>query len=429
MTAARSPAQPDTPQLWVVQNCSDAAQGSLRDIIENPINAQSGDIVDLSQLPSLCGSAASTITLTTGAITVTQDSLTLMGPAADTGSVTISAGNSSRVLHHAGAGLLTLDRLTIANGYDHAATNTYGGCIEQNGAAGGGLYLLESSVTACKAASDSGYARGGGIHALGNVFLIMSTISDSQAIAPAKRGMGGGIQANQLFAQDSILAGNVAQSGQGGGGLGGGAYLQAGGQLFGSTVSGNSAGYGAIAVRGTAYIVNSTISGNAADISAAAVYARGTDLLKIWNSTIAFNHAGAGTPYGAVTLNGNVGSLFDFRSSIIANNTSGPNADESDLFLLSGQGTLSGSSNLVMTSNVSPAGVIALTTDPMLGQLQANGGRTLTHLPMEGSPVLGAGTNPGVPNEQRGPGYKRTTGSSTDIGAVQRDNLFVGLFD
>jgi hypothetical protein len=82
-----------------------------------------------------------------------------------------------------------------------------------------------------------------------------------------------------------------------------------------------------------------------------------------------------------------------------------------------------------MVSNVSPAGVIALTSDPMLGPLQANGGMTLTHLPKQGSPVLGAGTNPGFPNEQRGPGYKRTTGNSTDIGAVQRDNLFYGAFD
>ncbi len=50
-----APQKPSAPTTWTVMNCDDSGTGSLRDIIENPMNAQSGDIVDLSQLPTTCG--------------------------------------------------------------------------------------------------------------------------------------------------------------------------------------------------------------------------------------------------------------------------------------------------------------------------------------------------------------------------------------
>ena len=56
---------PDVPQTWTVQNCTDHDTDSLRDIVENPNNAKSGDIVDLQSAPMLCNTTNSTITLTT----------------------------------------------------------------------------------------------------------------------------------------------------------------------------------------------------------------------------------------------------------------------------------------------------------------------------------------------------------------------------
>ncbi len=113
------------------------------------------------------------------------------------------------------------------------------------------------------------------------------------------------------------------------------------------------------------------------------------------------------------------------QSSIVADNTSGA-ALPLDLYLMQGA-TLSGNNNLVMASNVSPPNVITVTLDPQLGPLQFNGGRTLTHALLRGSPAIGMGNNSANRlYDQRGAGYPRTTGAtmSTDIGAFQFDSIF-----
>ncbi|HEV7490353.1 MAG TPA: hypothetical protein VGO25_06075, partial [Rhodanobacteraceae bacterium] len=123
------------PQTRTVLNCSDGAADSLRDIITNsnsPNHAQSGDTVDLSQLPVLCGMADSTITLTSGEIAIAQNSLTLQGPRAAKGTVTVSGGGAHRVFSASGAGMLSIYDLTVANGYVHSASFAYGGCIESD---------------------------------------------------------------------------------------------------------------------------------------------------------------------------------------------------------------------------------------------------------------------------------------------------------
>jgi hypothetical protein len=431
----RNSYQPSAPQTWTVQNCSNAAAGSLRDIIENPLNAHSGDTVDLSQLPALCAASDSTITLSTGQITVSQDSLTLVGPEPGAGSVTISGGGSSRVFKHSGAGGLAIERLHIANGYYHNVGNAFGGCILQP-PTGGSLYLLDSSISGCTVASDSGEAIGGGIFASsGGVTLVGSTISGNRAHAPANTASGGGIFANQLATAYSSISGNVAGTGQWGVGRGGGVYVLGSAQLFNSTLEGNSASYGAGArLIGNApgsvfYLVNSTLSHNTADVFGSAFYAVAQSL-KVWNTTIASNHDNVSQSFGGpATFVGPPNALFELRSTIIANNTSGPSGDEADLYFVVGSGTLAGDHNLVMTSNISPPGVIALTADPMLGPLQLNGGQTKTHMPMRGSPVIEAGINPGFPNEQRGPGYPRTTGGKTDMGSTQFDSIFYSGLD
>jgi hypothetical protein len=112
------------PTHWTVKNCSDGAPDSLRDIIENPLKAQSGDTVDLDELPTLCNMVDSTITLGSE-ITVNQKSLALQGPT--NGSVTISGAGLSRVFHHTGSGVFALNALTVSDGYYHPlAAGAYG---------------------------------------------------------------------------------------------------------------------------------------------------------------------------------------------------------------------------------------------------------------------------------------------------------------
>jgi hypothetical protein len=57
-----------------------------------------------------------------------------------------------------------------------------------------------------------------------------------------------------------------------------------------------------------------------------------------------------------------------------------------------------------------------INTAPMLGPLQDNGGSTLTHALLPGSPAIDAG---GPEFDQRGPNFKRVVNNRIDIGAFE----------
>ena len=87
-----------------------------------------------------------------------------------------------------------------------------------------------------------------------------------------------------------------------------------------------------------------------------------------------------------------------------------------------------GQFNLVRTSAQRGTGTMsgtALTGDPLLGPLAANGGPTPTMAPAEGSPVIDAGSAFGLTTDQRGlarpsdfPSLSNA-GDGSDIGAVE----------
>ena len=63
-----------------------------------------------------------------------------------------------------------------------------------------------------------------------------------------------------------------------------------------------------------------------------------------------------------------------------------------------------------------------INTDPLLGSLQDNGGPTLTHAPLPGSPAIDAGDPNFTPppfRDQRGPCYRRVYGRRIDVGSVE----------
>jgi hypothetical protein len=193
-----------------------------------------------------------------------------------------------------------------------------------------------------------------------------------------------------------------------------------------STLEGNTAeqcGAGSLYTSLGVTISNSTISGNAASIENGGLCVYGA--VNVANSTIAFN---TGADYsGGLRVWG--GSLA-LQSSILANNGSDPSVPD---LLVDMNATISGADNLIMSASGNiPAGVIKLTSDPKLGPLQYNGGRTRTHALLPGSPAIGSGNNTAAfEADQRGQGYPRTTGAnaSTDIGAFQFDSIFFDDFD
>jgi hypothetical protein len=415
-------AAPNPP--WTVENCTDHGTNSLRDIIQN--KAQSGDTVDLSQLPMLCHMVDSTITLGSE-IAVHQDSLTLQGPTE--GTVAVSGDGHSRVFHHTGTGTLVLAALTVSDGYYHSAmADANGGCIKSDG----DVFLNHVIVTNCAATSGGLWAKGGGVYAR-NVTLIASKISGNRAGNAGAGSMGGGVYSlKNISSWYSAISGNEALAG-----FGGGLASNEGATLVASTVENNQGGRGGAAhVKGApTTVLNSTISGNIASDFAAALAVQSS--ATIANSTIAFNRQNSTHVPGAIYLDGGMpNSTLTLQSSIVANNTAAGIDVPADIYINPAAVSLAGADNVVVASNVSDPLVITLTIDPKLGPLQFNGGPTRTHMLLPGSPALGKGNANGLPapwntTDQRGAGYPRMSGPGAiiDIGAVQFDSIFADGLD
>ena len=428
--ANESPRRPDGAANIPVTNCNDDGPGSLRDAVQNI--AISGDTVDMT------GLQCSTITLTSGAIIVGSDDLTIVGPGTDMSSVTINANHDSEIFVHLGTGTLTLESMTVLNGGKYAAGEAYafGGCVYSTG----NVSLITTGVKYCVASADGdGIAKGGGVFAARSLSVLSSVISGNEARSAESFALAGGVYAKELLVVNySWLHDNTASAAE----------------------LGNSIG-GAIRSKGDATILNSTISGNAADL-AAGVELLGnysTRDLEVGNTTIYGNYAyqsthGSGLYVGAdavisnCTITGNVSkkssdqrqgtglkiggySSTTLESSIVSANLlyTGASFLPDDIgvahALLAG-----GTNNLVgFSTQLLPADTIRA-YDPGLGPLTTgNGGPTPTMIPLPGSPALNTGNN--VLNhlyDQRGPGYPRVIGRP-DIGAVESDTIFASGFE
>ena len=425
---------------YVTSCADDGSAGTLRSVVAAAAN---GDTIDLfSQLPLAC----STITLALGQITVPQIGLTIEGPSDRT--LTISS-NSSRTFMHTGNGTFELKYLTLSGG-SVTATQASGGCVFSEGnvslfddvtlyrcgiyatgdndtaagvALGGAVYakgkvtVRASAITYAtayaagfeKPGTDStylynGFAGGGAVAAGGDITIKYSDINGCRAAAFVYGYSGGGAvlsgNGHTLIIESSTVRNNYSYSG-------GGIYIDAEGSSTPATIN------------------NSTISGNTA-YSGAGIFNRASNI-SIQNSTIAFNRA--------ASLGGGVMSAasFQMQSTIVANNVGGPST--SDDMSGSTAFTVSGNNNLVRVADIRvtlPGDT--LNFDPKLGPLQNNGGPTLTHALLPGSPAIDHGNNIGnFKADQRDDPvhYPRVSGATADIGAfeVNGDLIFFDGFD
>lgn len=436
----------------VVQNCNDHGSGSLRAAV-----AAAADFgtIDLTQL------SCSRITLTTGSITITQSGLTLQGRGSKY--LAIDGHDTFPVLTQTSSGGLSVQGLAIEHGLrDVANYSARGGCIY-----GDRLYLDDTVVAYCtaktEAASNLYRAIGGGVFGVSSVTLYDSSVVDSSAVAPSSlAGYGGGVASyGSTKVYHSFISGNYANYNGGGvEALGGlvvsystfdsnnaanscGAFCAQGDiSIVASTISNNQA---AVSVGGADLyapyhagpptIVNSTISGNRAPLFGGLLIARGNGIYgaRVANTTIAFNHedsptrAAGGLAFYGQSLNG-----FDLESTIVSNNTYGPDSNPDDV----GGGAsivITGANNLVGYSTLPLPGDTILARSAMLAPLAFNGGTTRTHMLLSGSPAIDAGNNAFTEtNDQRGAGFPRVIGSAADIGAYELDTddvIFVNGFD
>lgn len=436
--AAALPGPAGLDAATAVFNCADSGTGSLREAVAN---AASGETIDMSALQ------CSSISLTTGALVISQASLTLVGPSAG---LTINGHTTppyARVFTHTGTGTLTLRNISARNG---RANEAHGGCI----ASAGDVVLDHASVSHCATVfpdANTCPALGGGVYTHGDLTVLDSTLTNNYVTCYAANTLlktyGGGAFSNgNMTVRRSTIANNYSGSGILVGrtyGYGGGLSLRGNLVISDSTISGNQAGVtdcfystfgiaGGIDVPGASSsvsIANSTISGNAATVVTGGIFTKGP--LTLSNSTIAFNTGGAVSynhhDYGP-GLHVHETSA-DLQSSIIANNTFYPCGGGYLTDLTGLNATITGSNNLIMGSTVAPQGT--LTADPKLDPLADNGGPTPTHKLQALSPAIDHGNDKaGLVFDQRGPGHARVFGGVADIGAFETgDAILVAGFE
>lgn len=248
----------------VVRNCNDHGSGSLRDAVSG---AGSGDTIDLGQLH------CSAITLTSGAIDIAVDDLTITGSSRH--ALRIDGNHADRVFNDTGVGTLTVTDLKLTHGRSDATGYNQGGCLSTNGA----LTLKRVRITGCEVVSD-GIARGGALYAYGQITIKDSSI-DGNSAHGGTTSVGGGIfGATNAVVTDTLIGDNAAALDSDVGGVvatGGGALVLGDFELIDSVVSGNSAtastsfpgtsavanGAGVLAIY-TIRLTRSTVSDNAA---------------------------------------------------------------------------------------------------------------------------------------------------------------------
>ncbi len=366
------------------------------------------------------GSASGTVISIEPSITVSLTKMSIInGSAASGGGV------------HVDSSLVFFDEVQIAN---NKATTDFGGGINSNGF----IFLTNSEVL-----TNSAQTFGGGIYNIGNMYIVSSTIRGNSAVHLMNAaGDGGGIanidpaflsvknsavnsnlaqftagglyNTGTLIVESSTVDDNGAQAGTGtGGGIlnGSGATLT----IKESTISNNRviADAGGIRNFGDLSLTNSTLSGNSAN-GTGALQNNGDAVLI--NNTISNNSGFLSLISGINAASGTV----TMTNTIIANQGVGSNC-----------GGLSGTIvslgyNLDSDNSCSLTNVADFPNEnPFLGPLQDNGGPTLTHALLTGSPAIDNGRVADcTPTDQRG--YNRV--GVCDIGAFEKQlDLFLPL--
>jgi hypothetical protein len=317
----------------------------------------------------------------------------------------VLSGNSTGVYNNAGQ--------------DGASMTVTNSIISNNSGTGAFNFLpVDEGGCACMTISGSTVSNNAdGIFNFGDTFagpasltVLNSNVSDNDH---------GGIsnEANDGSATATIVSTTVSGN-SAGGVLTSAAFGFAGVTITNSTISGNST-YGGIKAAGSVSgtvanlsVANSTISGNSAGTSGGGISNVGSSF-HVENSTISGNSAGSG---GGIY---NDGGQSEISNTILNAGALGANIFNSGGTVTSigynlssddGGGYLNGPGDQI-------------NTDPLLGPLQNNGGPTLTHALLPGSPAIDAGDPNFTPppfRDQRGRCFYRVFGRRIDVGSVEK---------
>ena len=412
LAAIRSPArtslQPPALNTITVNSTADVVDGAdgLCTLREAITAANTDSASGLAMGECVAGSGDDIITFTTsGTITLLtalpdlSTSISINGPGANLLTVQRSTATGTpnfRIFNVSSGITAAISGLTISGGRSN---------LSGAGVSNGGTLTL-AKVTITNNTAELGVGHGGGVSNTGDLTLTHSTVTGNTG------GVGGGGISNSNFITilNSTIVGNLAGST----GPGGGLY--------------NSGGI--------ATVTNSTFSANTTNTNGGGVFNTGGTVI-LTNTTVTNNAATNGTCGGVVASSGT-----SIKNTIIANNLS------SDVF-----GTIE-SQDYNLIENTAGATFTGTTThnitgvDPLVGPLANNGGPTLVHALLPGSPAINAGSNANLPADifdldgdsntteplpfdQRGTGFNRTAdgngeGTATvDIGAFEVQTILV----
>lgn len=300
-----------------------------------------------------------------------------------------------------GSGTMTVDGTTFNhNMASGAAADDGGGALFNNGGtlivvnamiadnvadgtagSGGGILNLGGTlqVSDSMIENNSAVRAGGGIEDNVGVMVTLTRVDLNENSTGSAPGNGGALHitgAGTVHVSESIISGNVASA------EGGGLWNSAVGTLIvdKSTLNNNIAngvdadqgGGGLFNDGGVLKVSNSTVSTNAAVAAGGGLQNLGSATLI--NVTVYENSAdglaGGIASSGSITLSNSIVAHL----MAMGDDCSGVNAGD---FNLDSDGSCGA----------------AITANPLLDELQANGGNTLTHAPADNSPAIGAGNN------------------------------------
>lgn len=358
------------PETVVVTSSADGGPGSLR-------AALASVCVDgtITFSPDLAGS---TIALTAGPIVLGKN-VTVDGSGAP--GVALSGRGTDRVVIVNAGVTAVLRGLTLTDGFGWQLA---GGVLNN-----GNLTLDHVVVRNNTMATDGGdfWQGGGGIYNGGGAVL---HLVDSTVTANNARWSGGGVYS----------------------------FFDTTTTITRSTISGNTSGDvgGAIRSLGNMTITNSTISGNTASGWHGGAIFHTDGVMEILNSTITDN-AGPDWAPSAIFIGewGSVVPVLRLTNTIVTGNR----WYACEQYASGGTVSLqSGGNNVVQDATCNPAASDLISGDALLGPLADNGGPTMTHALLPGSPAIDAANDALCPaTDQRG--ITRPQGAHCDIGAFE----------
>ncbi len=268
---------------------------------------------------------------------------------------------------------------------------------------------------------------------LGRVFNIASdapvTISDMAILNGKSQFNGGAIASNSDLALTRCTVGNSETDAQGGGVFLHGAVGTFTDSLIGRNVaSGRGGGIGLDAASAT--LTNCTVFGNTATRfggGISLVTSSGNQTLVVINSTITENEGSDSAGIRVEALAAPLSAGATLRNSILAGNV-GPNLRA----LAATDATATIKSLGYNLSDDDGAGLLdhptdQIETNPLLGPLQDNGGPTLTHALLPGSPAIDKGASSGSSTDQRG--FPRPLDDPAIDNAQDGDGADIGAFE